>query len=101
MKDTNAIDKAIRQKCIQELESIVSSFINEIETKIRGEYNSCSFYDLKHASVSDKKGFSVMGTEQLRTVLNNMLITGHIDSMLSIKSRELIKKLELLWKIEH
>ena len=96
MKDTNAIDKAIRQKCKQELESIVSNFINEIETKIRGEYNSCSFYELKHANASDKRGFNVMGTEQLKTVLNNMLITGHIDSMLSVKSRELMKKLELI-----
>jgi len=97
MKDTNAIEKAIRQKCKQELESIVNNFINELETKIRGEYNSCSFYELKHPNaVSDKRGFNVMGTEQLKTVLNNMLITGHIDSMLNVKSRELIKKLELI-----
>ena len=98
MKDTNAIEKAIRQKCKQELESIVNNFINELETKIRGEYNSCSFYELKHANASDKdrRGFNVMGTEQLKTVLNNMLITGHIDSMLNVKSRELIKKLELI-----
>ena len=96
MKDTNAIDKAIRQKCKQELESIASNIRNEIETKKRGEYNSSSFYELKHANASDKRGFNVMGTEQLKTVLNNMLITGHIDSMLSVKSRELIKKLELI-----
>ena len=30
--------------------------------------------------------------EQLKTVLNNMLIEGHIESMLKIKSQELIKK---------
>ena len=95
MKDTNAIDKAIRQKCRQELESIVNNFINEIETKIRGEYNSCSFYELKHVN-ENKRGFNVMGTQQLKTVLNNMLVTGHIDSMLNVKSRELIKKLELI-----
>tara|TARA_B100000497_G_scaffold102799_1_gene117474 strand:- start:596 stop:886 length:291 start_codon:yes stop_codon:yes gene_type:complete len=96
MKDTNEIEKAIRDKCVKEINNIVDSFLNEIENKLRGEYNSCSFYELKHASVSDKKGFSVMGTNQLKTVLNNMLIIGHIDSMLSIKSRELIKKLELI-----
>jgi len=93
MKDTNAIEKAIRQKCVSELESIVNNFINELETKIRGEYNSCSFYELKHG---ERKGFNVMGTSQLRTVLNSMLVTGHIESMLSVKSRELIKKLELI-----
>lgn len=97
MKDTNQIEKAIRHKCVIELESIVNNFINELETKIRGEYNSCSFYELKHdRDSSAKRGFNVMGTNQLKTVLTNALITGHIDSMLSVKSRELIKKLELI-----
>ena len=94
MKDTNAIDKAIRKKCEIEIELIVASFINEIETKLRGEYNNSSFYYLN--SPNSKVKFTVMGMEQLKTVLNGMLIEGHIEAMLSIKSRELIKKLELL-----
>mgnify|MGYP003645382072 FL=1 len=94
MKDTNAIDKAIRKKCEIEIELIVASFINEIETKLRGEYNNSSFYYLN--SPNSKVKFTVMGMEQLKTVLNGMLIEGHIESMLSIKSRELIKKLELI-----
>ena len=95
MKDTNQIEKAIRDKCVKEINNIVDSFLNEIENKLRGEYNSCNFYTLKHASMA-KKSFSVMGTNQLKTVLNGMLVEGHIESMLSIKSRELIKKLELI-----
>ena len=94
MKDTNAIDKAIRQKCEKEIWFIVDNFLNEIETKLRGEYNNSSFYYLN--SPNSKVKFTVMGMEQLKTVLNGMLIEGHIESMLSIKSRELIKKLELL-----
>ena len=94
MKDTNAIDKAIRQKCEKEIWFIVDNFLNEIETKLRGEYNATSFYYLN--SNNTKVKFSVMGMEQLKTVLNGMLIEGHIESMLSIKSRELIKKLELI-----
>ena len=94
MKDTNAIDKAIRQKCEKEINTIVDNFLNEIETKLRGEYNATSFYYLN--SNNTKVKFSVMGMEQLKTVLNGMLIEGHIESMLSIKSRELIKKLELI-----
>ena len=94
MKDTNAIDKAIRQKCVKEINTIVDNFLNEIETKLRGEYNATSFYYLN--SNNTKVKFSVMGMEQLKTVLNGMLIEGHIESMLSIKSRELIKKLELI-----
>ena len=94
MKDTNAIDKAIRQKCEKEIELIVANFLNEIETKLRGEYNENSFYYLN--AINTKVKFTVMGMEQLKTVLNSMLIEGHIESMLSIKSRELIKKLELI-----
>ena len=94
MKDTNAIDKAIRQKCEKEIWFIVDNFLNEIENKLRSEYNDCSFYNLN--SRNTKVKFTVMGMEQLKTVLNNMLIEGHIESMLKIKSRELIKKLELI-----
>ena len=94
MKDTNAIDKAIRQKCEKEINTIVDNFLNEIETKLRGEYNATSFYYLN--SNNTKVKFTVMGMDQLKTVLNGMLIEGHIESMLSIKSRELIKKLELI-----
>ena len=94
MKDTNAIDKAIRQKCEKEIWFIVDNFLNEIETKLRGEYNATSFYYLN--SPNTKVKLTVMGMEQLKTVLNSMLIQGHIESMLSVKSRELIKKLELL-----
>ena len=94
MKDTNAIDKAIRQKCEKEIWFIVDNFLNEIETKLRGEYNATSFYYLN--SPNTKVKLTVMGMEQLKTVLNGMLIEGHIESMLSIKSRELIKKLELI-----
>ena len=94
MKDTNAIDEAIRQKCVKEINTIVNNFLNEIETKLRGEYNNSSFYYLN--SPNSKVKFTVMGMEQLKTVLNGMLIEGHIEAMLSIKSRELIKKLELL-----
>ena len=94
MKDTNAIDEAIRQKCVKEINTIVDNFLNEIENKLRDEYNNSSFYYLN--SPNSKVKFTVMGMEQLKTVLNGMLIEGHIESMLSIKSRELIKKLELI-----
>ena len=47
MKDTNAIEDAIRNKCKQELQSVVNTFIQELETKIRGEYNSANYYDFK------------------------------------------------------
>ena len=94
MKDTNAIDEAIRQKCVKEINTIVDNFLNEIENKLRDEYNNSSFYYLNAPNTEVK--FTVMGMEQLKTVLNTMLVEGHIESMLSVKTRELIKKLELL-----
>jgi hypothetical protein len=30
-----------------------------------------------------------------------MISNSHLDSMVAVKSKELIKKLELVWKIEH
>jgi len=97
MKDTNAIETAIKQKCEKEIELIVASFINEVETKLRGEYNNASFYDIKDVSSHpNKRAFSLMGLQQLSIVLNNTLKSAHIESMLSVKSRELLKKIELI-----
>jgi hypothetical protein len=37
-----------------------------------------------------------MGTVQLKNVLLNMLKSAHLESMIEVKSKELIKKLELV-----
>ena len=94
MKDTNAIEQAIRDKCKTELESIVNNFINELETKIRGEYNSANYYDFC-APNSARDSFHVMGTVQLKGVLNKMLYNAHLSSMVEVKSKELVAKLKL------
>lgn len=96
MKDTNAIEDAIRSKCKLELQSVSASFINELETKIRGEYNSANYYDFVSPNGNTKKDFHVMGTVQLKGVLDRMLYSAHLDAMVEVKSRELIKKLELI-----
>ena len=94
MKDTNAIEDAIRNKCKQELQSIVNNFMNELETKIRGEYNAANYYDFQAPNYK-KSNFNVMGTVQLAAVLNNMLYGAHLESMVELKSRELVAKLKL------
>ena len=94
MKDTNAIVNALKDKSNRELEQVVDVFMNELETKIRGEYNSSNFYDFKAPNVN--KSFHVMGTVQLKNVLLNMLKDAHLESMIEVKSKELIKKLELI-----
>ena len=94
MKDTNAIEDAIRSKCKQELQAIVNNFMNELEVKIRGEYNAANYYDFK-APNNKKDNFHVMGTVQLSSVLNNLLYSAHLESMVKLKAKELVAKLKL------
>lgn len=95
MKDTNAIEKAIKDKCKKELDQVVNIFMSELETKIRGEYGSPNYYDFcpPHGS---KYSFSAMGTEQVKGVLTKMLYQAHLESMVAVKSKELISKLQLI-----
>ena len=96
MKDTNAIEKALKDKCQQEISKVVDVFINELEIKIRGEYSAANYYDFTPPNNDNKAKFHVMGTEQLRNVLFRMIQNAHLDSMVAVKSKELIKKLELV-----
>jgi hypothetical protein len=96
MKDTNAIEKALKDKCQQEISKVVDVFINELEIKIRGEYSAANYYDFTPPNNDNKAKFHVMGTEQLRNVLFRMVSNAHIESMIAVKSKELIKKLELI-----
>jgi len=96
MKDTNAIEKALKDKCKKEIEGVVNVFMNELEVKIRGEYNSSNYYDFIGPNGNGKASFHVMGTEQLKNVLLRMIQNAHLESMVAVKSKELIKKLELV-----
>ena len=96
MKDTNAIERALTDKCKKEINKVVDVFMNELEVKIRGEYNSSNYYDFIGPNGNGKASFHVMGTEQLRNVLFRMISNAHLGSMVEVKSKELIKKLELV-----
>jgi len=96
MKDTNAIEQALRGKCEKEISKVVDVFMSELEVKIRGEYNSSNYYDFIGPNGNGKASFHVMGTNQLRNVLFKMISNAHLESMVEVKSKELIKKLELI-----
>ena len=96
MKDTNAIEKALESKCKQEISQVVNVFMNELEVKIRGEYSSANYYGFTSPNGNGKANFHVMGTEQMRNVLFRMISNAHLESMVALKSKELIKKLELV-----
>ena len=69
--------------------------MNELEIKIRGEYGSRNYYEF-WAPNSSKYNFSAMGTVQVKNVLTKMLYQAHLESMVSVKSKELINKLQLI-----
>ena len=96
MKDTNAIEEALKEKCKQEISEVVEVFMNELETKIRDEYNYASYYDFSDPNGDNKSSFHVMGTDELRNVLFRMISNSHLESMVEVKSKQLIKKLELI-----
>jgi len=96
MKDTNAIEQALRDICIKEIDKVVDVFMNELEVKISGEYISSNYYDFVPPNGNGKASFHVMGSVQLRGVLHKMISNAHLESMVSVKSKELIKKLELV-----
>ena len=95
MKDTNAIEKALKKKVDREIELIVDSFVNEIQTKLKDKYNSNpNYYDFKKPTKDES--FFVQATSGLTTVLNRMLREAHGEAMLNVKSKELINKLDLI-----
>ena len=93
MKDTNAIEKALQQKVSAECRQIVDKFIVDVE-KLSDKYGGSMFYDFD--SQKDGQSFHVQGTHGVTNVLHRMLLNNHGQRMLNYKSKELIKKLDLL-----
>ena len=91
MKDTNAIEKAIKEKIRKEIEEIVNNFIYDLNHKIK-PYGGSSFYRFEFKSTETE----LMHDYDVKDALIKMLIENHGESMLNVKSNELLKKLELL-----
>jgi len=91
MKDTNAIEKALMQKVNLECREIVDKFITDLE-KLSNKYGGSMFYDFKKQDYT----FMVDGTHGVSNVLHRMILENHGDNMLRQKSKELIKKLDLI-----
>ena len=96
MKDTNAIEQALKEKCENEIKDVVDNFMSDLQSKIRSKYNEANYYDFTHPNSNGKSSFNVMGTQQLKSVIFRMISNAHLDSMVEVKSKELIKKLELI-----
>ena len=94
MKDTNAIEKALKVKVNAELREIVDMFVADLE-KLSNNYGGSMFYDFQADGAADSTRFHVQGTHGVTKVLHRMLRDNHGDAMLKYKSKELINKLEL------
>ena len=96
MKDTNAIEKALKKKIELEIKEVVDDIVTTINQKFRAKYNGVSFYDFQKPGVEDYSGNFHVQAHELSKVLCNMLEKGHGEAMLSIKTKELLNKLEIL-----
>ena len=92
MKDTNAIEKALKKKINNEIEEIVDDFIQDLKNKIKKPYGGSMFYRFKFKS----KESDLMHDYDIKDTLIEMLKENHGESMLNVKSKELLNKLELI-----
>ena len=95
MKDTNAIEKAFKVKINEECRDIVDKFVSDLE-KLSNKYGGSMFYDFQADGAADSTRFHVEGTHGVTNVLHRMLRNNYGDAMLKYKSKELIKKLDLI-----
>ena len=95
MKDTNAIEEALKVKINKECREIVDKFIADLE-KLSNKYAGTLFYDFRKDNYAEAPSFHVQGTDSVSNVLHRMVLTNHSKYMLKYKSKELIKKLDLI-----
>ena len=95
MKDTNAIEKALKARIEKECKVLVDDFVAELE-KLSNKYGGTMFYDFKKDEYDSATQFHVQGTTGVTNVLHRMVLANHAKYMLSYKSKELIKKLDLI-----
>ena len=95
MKDTNQIEKALKQKISKELRDIVDKFTDDVK-KVSDKYGGKIFYDFKQYSTNEGVEFHVQGISLVNGVLHRMLMDNHGEHMLKYKSKELLNKLELI-----
>jgi len=93
MKDTNAIEKALKNKIDFEVENIVRGFINEL-TKLYDTYGGTQWYNIVYDA--QEKEISSLSKEKVRNILEKMIKKNHGEAMLNKKTKELLAKLEIL-----
>jgi len=93
MKDTNAIEKALKKKIDLEVSAIVASFISQLQD-LYDIYGGTSYYDI--VCNSQEKEITSLTKERVRTILQEMIKENHGEAMLAKKTKQLLAKLEIL-----
>jgi len=98
MKDTNAIEEALKKKIHDEIVTLVSKFTTDC-VLLRKKYGAESAWYTMQKDTADNqrnKISSIRHGDELQNILVRMLKAGHGEHMLKVKTRELLSKLELL-----
>ena len=97
MKDTNAIEKALKKKIDVEVTNIVEGFINEL-TKLYDTYGGTNWYKIVHYAhgYDNKQEISCLTKENVRSLLERMIKENHGEAILAKKTKQLLAKLEIL-----
>ncbi len=94
MKNTNAIEKALKERISKECKEIVDKFITDLE-ELSKKYGGSTYYDFQADNSSNTTRFTVQGVNRVAGVLHRMILENYSERMLAYKSKELINKLEL------
>ena len=99
MKDTNAIEKALKLKISNELRDIVNRFTADVE-KIRNKYGGKIYYDFKKYNTNEGAEFYVDGLAKVNGVIHRMLMDNHGEHMLNYKTKELLEDINIFNKLD-
>ena len=98
MKDTNAIEKALKNKIDVEVANIVRGFMNEL-TNLYDTYGGTNWYKIvspSRAGYTKEQQITCLGKDHVRNILEKMIKENHGGPMLAKKTNQLLEKLELL-----
>jgi len=97
MKDTNAIEKALKNKIDVEVANIVRSFIHEL-TKLYDTYGGTNWYKIVSSSpgYTKEQQITCLTKDHVRNILEKMIKENHGEAMLAKKTKQLLAKLEIL-----
>ena len=93
MKDTNAIEKALKKKIDLEVSAIVASFISQLQD-LYDTYGGTNWY--KIVDNTQEKEITSLSKEKVRNILEKMIKENHGEAMLAKKTKQLLAKLEIL-----